>query len=79
MADLTSAPPALDFLTDAELDALCVNGNPPLFSEMPSHTQTVERTVKLVSAASHRVCGFFRRHGVVLATLEGRRWARMET
>ena len=39
----------------------------------PCHTQSVERTVKIVTEASQAVCGQLNRDGFIHSRLEGRR------
>ena len=41
--------------------------------KIPNHTQAVERSVKLVTLASQRVCGQEARNGLILNTLSSRK------
>lgn len=42
------------------------------FVHFPCHTQAVERTVKLVTTASEKVCGSHSRDGFIRSVLESR-------
>jgi hypothetical protein len=67
-ADLT-VPPTLSYMTVADIDAALRDLPGPLRSPLPSHTQSVERTIKLVTEASEAVCGYERRHGFIKTTI----------
>ena len=42
-------------------------------TDIPCHTQSVERHIKLVSEVSRKVCGFEARDGMIRCTLESRK------
>lgn len=68
-------PPLLKNLSNDELQ-MALN-DPAAFQSLelwqfPCHTQAVERTVKLVTAASSSVCGFTSRDGMIKNTLQSR-------
>lgn len=67
-ACIVTAPPLLSHLSDETL----ATGEPVILSEIPCHSQAVERAVKDVSAASLKVCGHEARHGMVLMTKKAR-------
>lgn len=71
-------PPILNNTCTNELkEILANNDNNPRcmwkFGNFPCHTQAVERTVKLVTEVSNKVCGYEMRDGLVRSTLESRR------
>jgi hypothetical protein len=66
-------PPVLSQVSSEELMSLHENANSWDFSQFPCHTQAVERTVKLVTDASARVCGHDNRDGYVRSTLLSRK------
>jgi hypothetical protein len=68
-------PPLITDLSDAVIKDLVTNGESTIvdFPRFPSHTQAVERCVKLVTQASAAVCGQTSRDGFIRSRLEGRR------
>lgn len=71
-----SSPPLLKDVTDDELKTYIKTEEVPkweiLSQKMPVHTQAVERSVKLVSEASAKVCGSAARDGYIRTTLKSR-------
>ncbi|KAL4718870.1 hypothetical protein ACJJTC_004989 [Scirpophaga incertulas] len=71
-----SSPPLLKDVTDDELKTYIKTEQVPkweiLSQKMPVHTQAVERSVKLVSEASAKVCGSAARDGYIRTTLKSR-------
>ena len=66
-------PMTLDIPTD-ELKEALMSGTPLLLpNDLPSHSQSVERSVKLVTEASGRVFGFERRHNYISTVVLCRR------
>ena len=68
-------PPLIVDVSDAVVADLVKSGDSPIvdFPRFPSHTQAVERCVKLVTQASAAVCGQTSRDGFIRSRLEGRR------
>jgi hypothetical protein len=68
-------PPLIVDLSDAVITDFVKSGESPIvdFPRFPSHTQAVERCVKLVTQASAAVCGQTSRDGFIRSRLEGRR------
>ena len=60
-------PPTSKFLSDDVLKSCIEMSLKPDIIDLPSHSQSVERCVKLVSEASHYVYGFENRHKSILA------------
>ena len=66
-------PPLTRNITDDELDTLIKNKGQKTFSTFLCHTQAVERTVKLVSEASTKVCGLEKRDGYIRTQIASRK------
>ena len=47
--------------------------SPIIFPYFPCHSQSVERAVKLVTEAAHKVCGADRRHNHIVSVLASRK------
>jgi hypothetical protein len=69
-----TAPPVISALSKADLEECIARECVPAqeFPKFPCHTQSVERSVKLVTEASAAVIGQTSRHGFILARLESR-------
>ena len=67
-------PPVISTLSKAEIEEYIASECVPAleFPKFPCHTQSVERSVKLVTEASAAVIGQTSRHGFILARLESR-------
>lgn len=66
LIDLTAPdivePPTTQHFADEEIQSLMDTNIKPDIPDLPSHSQGVERSVKLVTEASHHVYGFQNRH-----------------
>ncbi len=67
-------PPILADIASDELEMFVASGDVPCvdFAKFPSHTQSVERCVKIVTEASMAVCGAKARDGLIRNILESR-------
>jgi hypothetical protein len=65
-------PPITMNVTDSEVDSFILDKTVFDFEKYPLHTQAVERTIKLVSDASSRVCGQDSRDGYIHTRLASR-------
>lgn len=67
-------PPILRKLSEDNIREIINSAAKPVreIQNFPCHTQAVERTVKLVSEASSKVCGFVNRDGYIRSTLKSR-------
>jgi hypothetical protein len=65
-------PPPLQKLSIDAVKVFIQKVPEPLRLQIPNHTQSVERTVKLVTEAAMHVCGHERRHGYICTTLLSR-------
>ena len=74
MVDMSSVtpPPVLSHISSEEL-ILMINNEEWEFFKYLNHTQAVERTVKLVTEVSSRVCGQQSRDGAIRTTLKSRK------
>ncbi|HKU33678.1 MAG TPA: hypothetical protein VJR22_07525 [Candidatus Nitrosotalea sp.] len=76
LIDLTNLPfrepPTTKRFTNIEIKSFIDNNNIPDISDLPSHSQSVERSVKLVTEAAHTVYGFDNRHRCVMTKLLSR-------
>ena len=63
-------PPVIQFLAVDEIKSIVEA--PYRFPDIPCHSQSVERCVKLVSEASSQVADYEKRHGFILNTLKSR-------
>ena len=63
-------PPVIQFLAVNEIKSIVEA--PYRFPDIPCHSQSVERCVKLVSEASSQVADYEKRHGFILNTLKSR-------
>nr|XP_047136095.1 uncharacterized protein LOC124813286 isoform X1 [Hydra vulgaris] len=68
----SSEPVSTIWLKDDKIDALIATKEVPNLPEFPSHAQSVERAVKLVTEASHQVYGREARHKYILTKLKSR-------
>jgi len=68
-------PPILNDVTTEDLKSMLEEPIPIdwTFTKFPCHTQAVERTVKLVTEASKKVCGHNKRDGFIRSTLKSRK------
>jgi hypothetical protein len=66
-------PPLTMGLTDEEIDSFISSKTIFNFSNYPSHTQAVERHIKLVTEASSSVCSHDAREGFIQARLASRK------
>ena len=73
LIDLTDAgtmePPTTQHFSDVEIQNFINNSTKPDIPDLPCHSQSVERSVKLVTEASHSVYGFEARHRSILTKL----------
>lgn len=69
MEELTLEPPLTKHLTDEELQQLVTQ---PFISQIPCHSQGVERCVRTVSEASKSVYGMDARDGYIRAVIKSR-------
>ena len=65
-------PPTSKFLSDDVLKSCIEMSLKPDIIDLPSHSQSVERCVKLISEASNYVYGFENRHKSILAKVFSR-------
>lgn len=67
-------PPILRNLSEDEIKEIINSATKPVreMQKFQCHTQAVERTVKLVTEASSKVCGFVNRDGYIRSTLKSR-------
>jgi hypothetical protein len=65
-------PPMTSRISDEDLQQMVIDGDVPQMKRFPSHTQAVERCVKLVSEASSAVCGTDSRDGYIFSKLSSR-------
>ena len=66
-------PPLLQSLSTNEIEeAIEENSLKSVCQGIPCHSQSVERHVKLISDVAKVVCGFQRRHGMIINTLKCR-------
>lgn len=65
--------PLLSKLSDDNIRAAILSGDPLEFEKLPCHTQAVERCVKLVTEASAAVCGTAARDGFIRVRNEARK------
>ena len=63
-------PKIIKNLSDEKLNSIIKE--PINFPKFPCHSQSVERSVKLVTLASNKVCGQDRRHGFILGVNRNR-------
>ena len=69
MVELTLEPPLTKDLSDEELQQLV---SQPFISQIPCHSQGVERCVRTVSKASKSVYGMDARDGYIRAVIKSR-------
>ena len=62
-------PPTPEHFSDSEIFSFVTGNVTPTIQDLPSHSQSVERSVKLVSEASRVVCGADRRHKSILSKI----------
>lgn len=67
-------PPILRDVSENDIKLCAEDENKivSMLSKYPCHTQAVERTVKLVTEASRKVCGFEARDGYIRSSLTSR-------
>ena len=65
-------PPLILELSNTEIESCLNNDLKPDIPSLPSHSQSVERSVKLVSEASHVSYGLESRHKTIVAKILGR-------
>ena len=67
-------PPLTKSVKTKDIIELIETGDMPIFKsqDIPCHTQSVERHIKLVTEASEKVCGGQKRDGLIKATLFSR-------
>jgi hypothetical protein len=70
--DAITEPPLTKHLTTADLKHALLTGEELAFAELPNHTQSVERTVKLVTETAAKYFGHDRRHGAIATTMKAR-------
>lgn len=77
LIDLTSTgvaePPSIKNMSSEEIQNCLTNLVRPTLPDFPSHSQSVERSVKLVSSASQQVYGFESRHASILTKVSSRK------
>ena len=74
LADLEGATsPMLEEITDSEITVLINESKKPDIADLPSHSQSVERSVKLVSEACQNTYGIESRHKTIMAKLLSRK------
>lgn len=66
-------PPLTKSMTYEQLHEIMINNTVPKFDSFPCHTQAVERSVKLITEASSKVCGEKSRDGYIRAKIDARR------
>lgn len=66
-------PPTTKHLSNEEIQCHMNTNVKPDITDLPSHSQSVERSVKLVSEASHYVYGFENRHSSIRTKLVSRK------
>jgi hypothetical protein len=66
-------PPTTQHLSDEEIQSFMDTNTKPDIPDLPSHSQSVERSVKLVTEASHTVYGFDTRHRSILSKVLSRK------
>lgn len=66
-------PPITRKITDETVDEFLINGNRVCLKQLPSHSQSVERSVKLVSEASKSCYGQENRHKSILVKILSRK------
>ena len=59
-------PPTSELFFDSEIFSFVTGNVTPTIQDLPSHSQSVERRVKLAFEASPVVCGTDRRHKSIL-------------
>lgn len=71
----TTEPPCTTKFSNDELKNLIQTGDAfeSQFNSIPCHTQAVERTIKLVTEASSKVCGQSNRNAYIQCTLQSRK------
>ncbi|GBO25510.1 hypothetical protein AVEN_206549-1 [Araneus ventricosus] len=72
---VVTEPPLTMHIKDKDLKEMCKEKQFPAltFEEFPSHTQSVERCVKLISEAAMKVCGETARYGYIRAQFQARK------
>ena len=63
-------PPLIKALTDEQIQK--IKEEPLVVKKYPNHTQSVERSIKLVTDASKAVYGFDARDGFIRARMQSR-------
>ena len=71
--EMTEPPMTLDFSLE-HLQNQAENGNILQFPEIPCHTQSIERTIKIVTKVSKKVKSYRRRHKEILCLLFHRKF-----
>lgn len=66
-------PPTTRHLSEEEIRSYMNTNTKPDIADLPSHSQSVERSVKLVTEASHTVYGFDARHKSIVAKVLSRK------
>ena len=66
-------PPATRAISDEELENCIKTGKMFETDELPCHTQSVERCIKLVTEASAAVCDYEKRDGFIRARIRSRK------
>ena len=66
-------PPTTRHLSDEDIQSLIHTCSKPDIPDLPSHSQGVERSVKLVTEAAHAVFGYENRHRCIITKLLSRR------
>ena len=65
-------PPTSVHFSDSEIFSFVTGNVTPTIQDLPSHSQSVERSVKLISETSRVVCGTDRRHKSILTKILSR-------
>ena len=66
-------PPATRAISDEEVENYIKTGKMFETEELPRHTQSVERCIKLVTEVSASVCGYEKRDGFIRARIRSRK------